>query len=351
MSITETPTQVMPSLPDNGTPPPSPPQPQPLPTGRRWVWAGAIGALVLVFTAIVAIFLLGQQSPTSTAPGVTLAAAYQSKLSGTLTPVVSDNQSLSNALLAIDGSKSSLRVATDAANTLQQQTVASRGALAVLTYPASQSLIQQQATQAITQEAGYVQAVTSTLGDPSNNASGSLQSLASAVNTAFVPLISVAPGGSTSVFGVANLLSWVSGAQSAAHQRAAKPTVVVTPTTTVVTPAPSTSTGVPNSGGLVNQYGNISATYAVSSSLANNVFYQYWADGGASGGSESVSAWSAATGQYYTTTCGPDSAGNIDCYISGTTDPNAEVAFSYSAVAQYTQADADAYVNSGKAGP
>ncbi len=342
MSSTETPTQVMPSLRDIGTPPPSPPQPPK--TGRRWVWAGAIGALALVLSAIVAIFLLGQQSTTSTAPRVTLAAAYQSKLSGTLTPVVSDNQSLSQALLAIDGGKSSLRVATDAANTLQQQTVASRGALAVLTYPASQSLIQQQATQAITQEAGYVQAVTSTLGDPSNNASGSLQSLATAVNTAFVPLISVAPGGSTSVFGVANLLSWVSGAQSAANKRAAKPTVVVTPTTTVVTP-------VPTPGGLVNQYGNISATYAVSSSLANNVFYQYWADGGASGGYETVSAWSAATGQYYTTTCGPDSAGNIDCYISGTTDPNAEVAFSYSSVAQYTQADAAAYVNSGKAGP
>lgn len=262
---------------------------------------------------------------------------------------MSDNQSLSNALLAIDGSKSSLRVATDAANTLQQQTVASRGALAVLTYPASQSLIQQQATQAITQEAGYVQAVTSTLGDPSNNASGSLQSLASAVNSAFVPLISVAPGGSTSVFGVANLLSWVSGAQSAANKRAAKPTVVVTPTTTVVTPAPSTITGVPNSGGLVNQYGNISATSAVSSSLANNVFYQYWYNGGS--GTETVSAWSSATDQYYTTTCTPDGAGNIDCYVSGTTDPYAEVAFSEAAVQDYTQANADAYVASGKARP
>ena len=345
MSSTETPTKVMPSLRDNGIPPPSPPQP---PKRYRWAWAGAIGALILALGAAAAIVLLNQNH-TST-PTATPTAVYQSKLAGTLTPIVNDNQSLSKALQAVDGGKSSLRTATDAANTLQQQTVAARGALGTLVYPASQQLTQQQATQAITQEAGYVQAVTSTLADPNNNAAGSLQSLASAVNTAFVPLDSVAPSGSTSVFGVDNLLSWVSGAQSAA-KRNAKPTVVVTPTTTIVTPAPSTSTGVPNSGGLVNQYGNISATASVSSSLANNVFYQYWADGGASGGYETVSAWSAATGQYYTTTCGPDGAGNIDCFISGTTDPNAEVAFSYSAVARYTQADAAAYVNSGKAGP
>ena len=133
---------------------------------------------------------------------------------------------------------------------------------------------------------------------------------------------------------------------------APKPTVIVVPG---ATPSSTVPPGVSYSSPSAGWYAvdaNISATNDVSSSLANNVFYQYWNNGGSSGGTETVSAWSSATGQYYNATCVPNASSSVvDCFVAGTTDPNAEVSFPLSAVQSYTQADADAFVSSGASGP
>jgi len=178
---------------------------------------GAIIASLLVLLLVAAggaaFYVLSKNNSSSNAMNT-----YQRKLTSALTPVVNDNVALSKGLKAVDGSSSTLQGATNATQTAQQDTTSARGALAAVSVPSAGQTLNQQATQALTQEGGYLQAVSSTLSNPSNSSAGSLQSLASATNAAFVPLNTVADGGSTSVYGVDNLLSWVSGAQAAAQK-------------------------------------------------------------------------------------------------------------------------------------
>jgi hypothetical protein len=274
--------------------------------------SAAVVALLLAGGAIAAIFLATNNS---VKPKLVSdqSANYHIKLAAVFVPLVDDNVALSKALQAIDGSRSTLRAAGDAAQTAQQAAVAARGAVAVLTAPDSGQTLNQQATQALTQEAGYLQAVNSTLADPTSNASGSLQSLASATNAAFVALSSVAPGGSASINGVDNLLSWVAGAQ-AAGKRAEQPKVVVTPGPTTTVTSPSSPTPAPSSNpapstGMRYCDQNIQADgQTTTCSLAENTFSAYWNSGNSSTGwgDSVVSAYSPKTGQSYDMTCSTD---------------------------------------------
>ena len=325
-----------------------PPSPSPPPSkSRRIAIIAAVSGLALAVLAIATVFIINQNHTTTPTPP---SQTYQAKLSATLTPIVNENISLSKALQAVDGGKSSLHGAKDAVSALQQQTTSARGALSALPYPASMTLTQQQATQTLTQEAGYVQAVTSTLADPNSNASGSLQSLASATNSAFVPLNSYAAGGSTSIYGVDNLLSWVSGAQAAGRN---KPPTVINNNTTVT----SNGGGVPDNGGvqsapdggstpgLYSVDSNISATTGISAGLASNVFYDYWPNGGGS-----YSSWSPSTGQYYSVSASSDGS-TVTAYVYGTSiSGQPYVTFSQKAINDYTRADAARFLASGNHG-
>jgi hypothetical protein len=268
----EAPTAVMPQL--NGPLPPTPSTP----SNRRWIpWTIAGAALALVLAG-AAIILISQDNTKSTAQSAAAATTvYQSKLSTTITPVVSANRTLSQTLQTVDGSKPTLRAATNATQAAQAQTVAARGAIAVLTVPISQQQLTQQATQALTQETGYLQAVSSTLSDPTGSAPSSLQPLASATSSAFVPLANVAPGGASSISGIENLQSWTSGAKSATNRK--KPPPQVINKTTVVTPptaiTPPVTQSAPDGGTrlVADTVGRptISAGSSVSDGFARNI--------------------------------------------------------------------------------
>jgi hypothetical protein len=105
--------------------------------------------------------------------------------------------------------------------------------------------------------------------------------------------------------------------------------------------------------GFVNRYGNISATYSVSSLLANNIFYEYWKAGGSDGSTQSVQAWSQTLGQYLNAACIEDNydTSTIDCAVSGTADPHAHVEFPLGDVQTYTQDEASNYAANHNVGP
>jgi hypothetical protein len=191
--------------------------------------------------------------------------------------------------------------------------------------------LSQQVQQALTQESGYLQAVSATLSDPIGQSSASLRSLATNTQAAFVPIASVAPGASTSISGTNNLLAWVSGANAAARPaatKAQKPVIINKPTTTVV--APPTSTPAPPSGGLTACDPNISVSSSTSCGFAENVFLAYYDT--ANEGDATVTAFSPATGNTYDIDCSTDGV-TVDC--SGGTTNGAFITFPMSAVTAY----------------
>lgn len=310
---------------------PAPPLSRPPRHGNRNPWiAAALTLTLLVVAAVTVLILTSQGSKKSTAQSALAdATVYRAKLSATMTPIVSANRTLSQALQTIGGSTPTLRAATNAAQAAQAQTVAARGALGVLTVPISRQLLSQQATQALTQETGYLQAVTSTLSDPGGSAPSSLQPLASATSSAFVPLGNIAPGGASSLYGIDNLQAWASGA-NAQGNRNATPKVVVSPgvTTTVVAPA--------SSGGLSACDQNISANPNTSCPLAENVFVAYWNTGNSVDGwsDAGITAQSPETSGFYDLSCVVD-GGTVNCSGTGRTGDPLFVTFPMQAIVVY----------------
>jgi hypothetical protein len=276
--------------------------------------AVAGGALLLAAVAALVIVLINDsRAHVTVAKTAVVTNSYAPKLSSTLTPVVEANRTLSTALAALDGSPRTIRASRTATTQAQQVLTAARGALGVLAVPQSYTQLSQQATQALTQENGYLQAVTTTLDDPTGNTVASLQPLASATSSAFVPLGSVAPGGSVSLFGVDNLLKWTQGANARKERHAPKPTTtVIAPTTTTIvppSPAPAVSDPAPASPSLTSCDQNIQADpQTTTCPLAENTFVAYYNSGssGSGWGDAVVSAYSAKTGQTYDMSCTTD---------------------------------------------
>ena len=231
--------------------------PEPPRGGRKRVLivVGVVVALLAVIAAAVTVVLVTR----STTAKVNPVAVYQQKLSSVLAPVVASNQAISVSLQALDGSKPTIRATQTATANAQQALTAARGAVAIITVPPASTQLSQQAAQALTQENGYLQSVNTTLGDPTGNTVASVQPLASATSSAFVPLASVAPGGSTSISGVDNLLKWAQGA-TAAQKARTRPTI--TNTITNVTPPPVVYTD-PNYGGVTGTIGTPGAVAIV----------------------------------------------------------------------------------------
>ena len=295
-------------------------------------------AILLAVVAALVIMLINNKTTNTKVARVAVVNSYQSKLASTLTPVVAANRTLSNALAALDGSPATIRASNTATIQAQQAVTAARGALAVLA-PASTQL-SQQATQALTQENGYLQAVSTTLDDPTGNIVASLQPLASATNSAFVALESVAPGGNGSISGVDDLLKWTQGA-NAQKDRNAKPNVIVQQNATTTTVAPTTTTTVApqsSSGGTssgdtyrtVNDTvgrPTISAGQNVSDGFARNILIAaatYYKDNGALPDGATLTVSSPTSGSSYNVSYANDGstvdATNLDATTAGGND-------------------------------
>jgi hypothetical protein len=285
------------------------------PSGRgarpRAALIAAGGALALAAVA-AAVIILAAGSGSST-PSGSGASSYQQRLAAALSPVIAANQRLSSALAAIDGSQASLTAASNAATDAQSAVASARGALGELTVPASQTTLSQQADQAVTQDNGYLQAVGSTLSNPTGQASTQLQTLSTDTQSALVPLNAIIPGASGSVASTGNLLSWVQGAQQAAKASTQSQSQSQTGTSTTVVPgAPPTGAGAEAPDTSECGTSGVYVNSDTSCGFAQNMQSNYFADGN-SGGEAAVNAFSPATGKTYTFNCAPDGDGNVTC--------------------------------------
>ena len=216
--------------------------------------------------AVVAIIILTSSSSSSAPP-----QSYRQKLALALAPVLAANRTLTVSLQSLNGSKATIIASKSATAQALSALTAASGALAVLSVPASEQTLAQQAQQALTEETGYAKAISSALTSPSGQSS-TLRALATSTQSALVPLSVVAADAPASLAGTDNLISWVDGAsaavkrQAAAAQRKALKQAAATHTTTVIqtpTSPPVTSTFVTPSGSPVpGSWGDSSAAFA-----------------------------------------------------------------------------------------
>jgi hypothetical protein len=184
-------------------------------TSSRPVVFAAVGALGLAAIAVIAIII----STSSSAP---TAPSYRQRLAATLGPVLSANQTVSDALVALDGSKRTITVAKAATVKAQSALGAARGSISVLVVPSRDQALAAQVSQALTQENGYLGVVAATLAQPTAQNSSQLRTLATETQSALVALTPVADGAQSSISGADNLISWATGAAAAAkHSTAA----------------------------------------------------------------------------------------------------------------------------------
>jgi hypothetical protein len=263
----------------------------------------AAGALVLAVGAVLAIILSNSSGGSSNS---VQPAGYTAKLGEALAPMVRANQSLSVSLQALDGSRKTITAAASATSQAQSVVVAARGAIGVLTVPNSDSTLSQQAQQALTEETGYLQALSSTLSNPAGQSSSQLRPLITAAQSAMVPLAQVAPGATSSLSGIDNVLSWAAGAagvkqaaQNKAQQQQQQQQQQA-PSAPQQAAPPSSSPS-----GLTACDQNISVNSNTSCPFADNVFNQYAVAAQSAGapGSYPVYAYSPDTGQSFTENC------------------------------------------------
>ena len=279
----------------------------------RVMWIAAAGALALAVGAVLAIVLINSSGGSSSSNQPT---GYTAKLGQALAPVVRANQALSSSLQAVDGSKKTINAAVTATSQAQSAVVAARGAISILNAPSPDATLSQQGQQALTEENGYLQALSSTLSNPAGQSSAQLRPLITAAQSAMVPLAQVAPGATSSLSGIDNVLSWAAGAaavnkqaqHTAQQQQQAQQQQAQQQQQAPQQAAPPS--GSPQ--GLTPCDQNISVNSATSCSFANNVFNGYAIEAQSAGaGSYPVYAYSPDTGQSYTDTCNYNPANQI----------------------------------------
>jgi hypothetical protein len=203
-----------PSVSRSPTVPPPASVPQPPPTSNRP--SRLVAVLIAAALAVVAVAVVGVILVTGSSTNAN--PAYRQKLAASLMPLVSANRQLSASLQTLGGAN--VRGAKTAAGQAQTALIATRGAVGILTVPAGSTQVSQQAQQALTQEAGYLQVVSATLADPTSGTAAQLQTVAANTASAFVPLQALVPNAQASISGTDTLSSWARQ-QSAAAQRAA----------------------------------------------------------------------------------------------------------------------------------
>lgn len=273
------------------------------------------GAVAVVIVAVLVIVLL---SGGSSSPNASPTTIYHQKLTAAFAPVLEANTALSTSLQALHGT--STASASAAIANAQSAVTGTRAAVAVLTVPASQSALAQQAQVALTQETGYLQAVQAVLSDPSASNSSQLTSLATTAQTQFVNLGSITPNGDQTIGGTYALTSWSAGrvaaAQAAANRRtqnAARQGAqqgAQSGNSSASSSSGSSSGGSsPSTPGGTDCGNGLYAGPDTSCPFAENV-QQAWQ--AAPGETNTVQVYSPVTGQTYTMNCAPAGSG-ITC--------------------------------------
>jgi hypothetical protein len=260
--------------------------------------------LVIGVAVVVALIVLSNSSS-----GQSNASSYRQKLTSALAPVITVSRSLSVSLQSIDGSSKTISAARNGTAQAQSAVTSAQGAVGVLTVPSSDTTLSQQVQQALTQENGYLQAVSATLANPTSQSVSQVRTLATSTQSAFVPITAVAAGATNSLTGSDNLLSWASSASTAAQQagtRKAAQQAAAQHTQTVTQQAPAPATAPSSSpSGLTACDQNISVNSGTTCGFADDVFSGYAQAVQQAGGpgSYSIYAYSPTTGQYYTDAC------------------------------------------------
>ena len=226
------------------------------------------------------------------------------------------NTTLSQSFQSLSGRNT--QTARTATSQAQQAITQARGAVVVLTVPASEQQLSQQVQQALTQETNYLAAVQDALSNPASD-NTQLQTLAGNTGAALVPLNAVAPGIGTSLNATDALASWASGqarahaaAAAAAQRRAVRQ--AAQQGARQGSQSSGSSSGSSSSGGSAPASstdcgGGIMAGPNTSCAFAQAV-HQAWLQ--APGVNNTVQAYSPVTGQTYTMTCTQAGAG-ITC--------------------------------------
>lgn len=268
---------------------------------------GGLAGLAAV-AAAAALLLSGGGAPQG--------GSYRHQLTEAFAPLVTANQSLSRSLTSLDGSKTSVRSASRAAGQAQSVLDGARGAVTVLQVPAADGALSRQVQQALTEENGYLQAVSSTLTSPAGPSAAQLQTLSTGAQSALVAISGVAPGAGSSLSGADNLQSWAHGAQGAqtaarakAQRKQAAKAAAGSSTATPAAPStPAPSTGGASATGSVDCGGGLTAGPHTSCSFAENV-QEAWDN--APAGTTDITAYSPVTDQTYTEDCEPNGTGTM----------------------------------------
>ena len=184
--------------------------------GKGWLIAGVVVLLVVV--GAVAAFLLTRSS-TSKTPASHVSAApapsYRTQVAKVFAPVVQANARVVQAAAGLTpaGSPTALKTAVASASTAVQTATASLASL----QPAAPDRPSATAGQAaLTSEAAWLTAVTSSLTDPSSPSTSQLESLGVEAQTKLSALASAIPGTSTTLPSSAPIVAFAQAATSAA---------------------------------------------------------------------------------------------------------------------------------------
>jgi hypothetical protein len=250
-----------------------------------------------------AIVLLND-SGSSGPPRNDTGAAYAGKVAATFAPVDAANRALSDSLRGLRRGHGS--AAQDAVARAQTATSAARGALGAVAVPAGSQDLAAQMRQALDRETTYLSAVNLALAHPSNPGVAQLQSIAGTLTSTLEAIGAPIPGASQNVTGADKLTAWAQRtARAAAQRRRNARRVAATP---APAPQPAATPANAPSGGVCPSGERVNAT--TTCEFATNV-HSGWLD--TPGISNTVSAFSAATGRTITMDCGPSSGGSIVC--------------------------------------
>ena len=274
-------------------------------TRGRMLLLIAGGAIAVAAIAVAVIVLSGgggsskrQPTVTGSQRGAALAAMYKGQVVKALTPLVTANQTLSTALVALDGSTQATNHAKTEATQAATALSSARGAVSVLTAPTAAGNLPSQIQQVLTADNGYLQAVASTLQSPTVSGASQLDTLATGAQGAFDGISNIIPAASSSVTGTSNLASWARGAaqsQQPKTQTASSSSSSSSTTQAQAPPTAATPSGTDCGGGVI-------AGFATSCPFALNV-QRAWDE--ATGETATVTAFSPVTHLTYIEFCAP----------------------------------------------
>ncbi len=319
---------------DAPSPPSTPDGSGAAPGSRRWLpIAIAAGALVAVAT-VLAVLLLGRDSGSPSAD-----SGYQRKLTAALSPVMRDNQQLSNELARLRGTKVTNAKATVAH--ARQTTTLAQGAAGALRPPAGSRQTSVAAAQLLDREAVYLSAVSAVLSSPASTTVSEVTTLQSNLTSAIIAAGPVAADGSQSVSGADKLTSWAAHAKRVLARRSRARGTANSGSSTSV---PGSSSSSPTSGMSACDQ-NISAQSGTTTcAFASNVFWEYWRHS-TNGVGTTFEVWKPSTSRLYAVSC--SGTAPVTC----ATNTGALVTFPIGAVNAYTQSAADSFAASHDLGP